>query len=69
MEWRIVNGKLEASIGLMRSLAEVYDANSNALRVELVPGQGEVVRFALSENRNQAKGLEYNGMIFERVER
>ena len=69
MEWRIVNGRLEASIGLLRSLAEVYDANSNALRVELVPGQGEVVRFAFSENRNQAKGLEYNGMIFERVER
>lgn len=67
MKWSVVNGRLEASISLLRSVAEVYDASSEALRVELVPGQGEVVRFIFSENHNQAERLEYFGMRFERI--
>jgi len=67
MEWRVVNGKLETSMGLLRSTAEVYDATKESMRVELTPGQGDVVRFIFDENGSQAARLEYNGQRFERV--
>lgn len=67
MEWRVVNGKLEASMGLLRSVAEVFDATKESLRVELTPGQGDVARFIFGENDTQAARVEYNGQRFERV--
>jgi CubicO group peptidase (beta-lactamase class C family) len=65
MEWRVAGGKLVVSIGPLRSEAEVFDATKNELRVELTPGQGQVIRFDFSGDR--AEGLTYATMKFKRI--
>lgn len=65
MEWCIVNGTLEASIGLLHSVAEVYDAKQNQLRVELIPARGEVVGFFIQSGR--AESISYKGREFMRI--
>ena len=64
MEWRVVDGKLFVRMGVMGSEAEVYDADSNQLRVEL-RGRGEVVSFHFDGER--ATGLSYLDRAFERT--
>ena len=65
MEWRVKDNKLEVSIGPLWSEAEVYDAAKNELRVELVPGSGQVIAFNFSGNR--ADGLTAAAIKFKRV--
>lgn len=67
MEWRLVNGKLESSIGLLRSQAEIYNAGNETVRVELTPGEGEVIRFFFGESEAQATSMEFRGAKFQRV--
>jgi len=64
IEWRVVDGKLRAEMGVMRSDAEVYDAAANQLRVEL-RGGGEVVEFVFKDGK--AVALRYMGRDFTRV--
>jgi hypothetical protein len=65
MEWRLVAGKLEVNMGLIKSPVEVYNAEKNQLRVELT-GNGEVVEFALQGER--AESLKYADRQFIKVE-
>ncbi len=64
MTWRVIEGKLQATIGLLQSAAEVYDGKENQLRVEL-RGGGEVVGFHFDGDR--ADSLMYAGARFQRV--
>lgn len=64
MTWQLVNGKLEVSMGLLWSPAEVYNAEANKFRLELTGG-GEVVGFSL--NAGQAQSLTYRKQTFVRV--
>lgn len=65
MEWRVQNGKLTVSIGPLFSEAEVYDAAKNELRVELMPGRGNVIAFEVSGD--QVVGVNFANMKFKRV--
>lgn len=65
MEWKVVNGKLVVSYGPLWSEAEVYDAAKNELRVELVPGTGQVIAFNFSGDR--AEGITAGPAKFKRV--
>ena len=56
-------GPLRASVGILTSLMEPID-DRRLLRVELIPGSGEAVRFYLGDGR--ADSLEYGGWIFRR---
>ncbi len=64
MDWRVVDGKLEASMGLLHSSVEVYDAEKNQLRVELT-GRGEVIEFSLHGDR--AEAITYDELRFVRA--
>jgi len=64
MEWRVVDGKLEVTMGLLSSAVEVYNGEQNQLRVELVPARGEVVGFSI--RGNQAESITYRGRKFVR---
>ncbi len=66
MEWRVVEGRLFVTAGLMASEVEVYDGAQNQLRVELTGG-GEVVAFVMEGG--QASGLRYAGRAFTRTSR
>lgn len=65
MEWRVQNGKLTVSMGPLFSEAEVYDAAKNEVRVELMPGRGNVVGFEVSGDR--VVGVNFANMKFKRV--
>ena len=65
MEWKVVKDKLVVSYGPLWSEAEVYDAAKNELRVELVPGTGQVIAFNFSGDR--AEGLTAGPVKFKRV--
>jgi hypothetical protein len=65
MEWKVANGKLAVSYGPLWSEAEVYDAAKNELRVEMVPGSGQVIAFEFSGDR--AEGLTAGPVKFKRV--
>ena len=64
MTWRVTDGKLEATIGLLQSVAEVYNGEENQLRVEL-RGGGEVVSFHFDGER--ADSMTYLQAPFQRV--
>ncbi len=64
MTWRVIEGQLQATIGLLQSVAEVYNGKENQLRVEL-RGRGEIVGFHFDGNR--ADSLTYSGARFQRV--
>ncbi len=66
MEWRIVDGQLEAAIGIMQSAATVFDGPKNQLRVEL-QGGGQVVEFRFPENTASAASLLYDDQVYDRV--
>jgi CubicO group peptidase (beta-lactamase class C family) len=65
MEWRVVNGKLEVRAGRLWSVAEVFDGEKNQLRVELQPGQGEVVTFHFDGGR--ASAVTYSEQTYRRI--
>lgn len=64
MEWRVVDGELEVSMGLLESAVEVFNGAENQLRVELLGG-GQVVGFAFQGD--EARSLRYMGRAFARV--
>ncbi|MGH7556392.1 MAG: serine hydrolase [Gemmatimonadota bacterium] len=67
MTWRMVDDQLEVSMGVARSVAEVYAAAKNELRVELTGG-GEVIGFTFPDGGGPAESLEYNGFTMVRVD-
>jgi hypothetical protein len=54
MTWTLQAGRLWADIGVLKSVAEVFDNQSDRLRVELEPGMGEVVQFKFTDGRATA---------------
>jgi len=64
MTWQLVNGKLEVTMGLLWSPAEVFNSEENKFRLELT-GRGEVVGFSL--NAGQVESLTYRKQVFNRV--
>jgi CubicO group peptidase (beta-lactamase class C family) len=63
MRVREEHGRLRLTLGPLEALAEHY-TRPEAVRVEFVPGTGEVVQFYLSAER--ADSLGYSGYIFRR---
>jgi CubicO group peptidase (beta-lactamase class C family) len=61
---REVNGELRASIGQLDSVLEPFTQNDTA-RVELVPGSGEVLRFAF-EDDDRAVSVKLGDEVFRR---
>lgn len=61
------DGKLEASIGPLRSTLESYTEPESA-RVELVPGQGEVLRFVFTAS-DRADAFSSGDDVFRRAAR
>lgn len=51
------------SLGLMHCVAEPY-TKPNSMRVELMPGQGEILRFELREG--EAVSVDYDGILFRK---
>lgn len=51
MTWTVRDGRLWASIGALSSVAEVFDHQTDRLRVELEPGVGQVVQFKFADGR------------------
>ncbi len=66
MEWRVVANGLELRMGVVRSRAEVYDAEKNQLRIE-VGGSGEVAQFLFPEGGRPAGAVRLAGVEFARV--
>jgi hypothetical protein len=64
MTWRVREGRLWAEIGVLRSMAEVFDHETDQLRVELEPGTGQVIQFRFTGDR--ATSVVYLGMEFVR---
>ena len=65
-EIRLVDGRLRATMGPLKSAVEVFDAKKNALRVELT-GSGSVV-YCHFDGPGPAARIETAGTTFERVE-
>lgn len=63
MDWRVVADGLEMRAGVARSRAEVYDADANALRIE-IGGSGGVATFVYEGGR--AVAVSYAGETFRR---
>jgi len=51
MTWTVRDGRLWAEIGVLRSVAEVFDNQKDQLRIELEPGSGTVVQFKFENGR------------------
>ena len=60
------DGRVYARNGVLESVAEVYDGEKHALRVEIIPGQGVVLQFV--ENAGKLVAVTYAGQRFERVQ-
>ena len=63
MTWTVRDGRLQAEIGVLRAVAEVFDHQTDRLRVELEPGLGQVAQFKFGESGPATAmvsgGLEY----------
>lgn len=66
MEWRVVDGELEFAMGVARSRAEVFDARSNRLRIEL-GGSGLVAEFVFPRRGGPARAVKLADDEFTRV--
>ncbi len=64
MDWRLVDGRLHVTAGLLASDVEVFNGDRNQLRVELTGG-GEVIEFVFTDGR--ATELRYAGQMLRRV--
>ena len=51
MTWTVRDGRLWAEIGVLWSVAEVFDNQKDQLRIELEPGSGTVVQFKFENGR------------------
>ncbi len=65
--WEQRGDKLHARWGLLQATAEVYDAVSNKLRVELEPGRGEIIEFKFADGK--ATSIVYGGREFTKINR
>jgi hypothetical protein len=65
--WQVIAGGLEARAGIAGSRAEVYDAASDALRIEI--GGGVVADFEFPEGGGPATAVVIEGERYERVAR
>jgi CubicO group peptidase (beta-lactamase class C family) len=65
MRWTARDGRLWAEIGLLKSIAEVFDAANNRLRAELEPGTGEVFSFTFQDGK--AVSVTYSNREYKRV--
>jgi hypothetical protein len=68
MDWRVVAGGLEVTMGVAHSRAEIFDAADNLLRVTLTGG-GTVVGFEFEDGEEQAARVSWSDQVFTRVER
>ncbi|HUF27467.1 MAG TPA: serine hydrolase [Gemmatimonadaceae bacterium] len=66
MEWRVVAGGLEMTLGVVHSRAEVFDASKHQLRIE-VGGGGQVAEFRFPEAGGPARGVRLAGQEFARA--
>ena len=66
VEWRVIDGRLHARAGVSRGPAEVYDAETDALRVELF-GSGQVADFEFPSGGGSASSFVMDGHEFRRV--
>jgi hypothetical protein len=66
MRWTVRDGRLWAEIGLLKSVAEVFDADNNQLRAELEPGTGEVISFKIENGK--AVSLTYSNQEYKRID-
>lgn len=64
MEIRVANNHLTATLGNLSSAMEPYDGK-NALRVELIPGRGQIVRFSVGTS-GRADSLQYRDAVWKR---
>jgi CubicO group peptidase (beta-lactamase class C family) len=64
MTWAVQGNRLWTNMGVLKSVAEVFDHQTDALRVELEPGNGQVVQFKFEKGR--AVALTYAGHEFIR---
>jgi CubicO group peptidase (beta-lactamase class C family) len=64
MIWTVRDGRLWAQIGVLKSIADVFDPATSKLRAELEPGVGEVIGFDIENGR--AVSLNYSGRKFVR---
>jgi len=64
MTWTVREGRLWAEIGVLKSIATVFDNQTDRLRVELEPGTGTVVQFKFENDR--ALGLSHQGFEYTR---
>jgi CubicO group peptidase (beta-lactamase class C family) len=64
MMWQAEGAQLSVRMGALVSDAEVFDARTHALRVELT-GRGEVMRFQVTDGLVQ--GLQYAGGTYRRM--
>jgi CubicO group peptidase (beta-lactamase class C family) len=64
---RVEGNALRASLGPLDAVIEPYTEPESA-RVELVPGNGEVLRFVFDGNGERATALQYQDLLFPRVE-
>ena len=62
--WTVRDGRLWAEIGVLKSVATVFDAQTDKLRVELEPGQGIVAEFKFENDR--ATALVLSGRTYGR---
>jgi len=66
MEWKVVAGGLEMWMGVLRSRAEVFDAEVHRLRVDFA-GSGRVLEFAFGDGTGPARSVTFLGQEFMRV--
>ena len=64
MRWTVRDGRLWADLGLLKSMAEVFDGTNHKLRVEMEPGSGEVVEFKVTDGK--VVGLKFANREFTR---
>lgn len=62
----VAGDALDVRMGVATSRAEVYDATTSRLRVELTGG-GEVVEFVFPESDGPAQAVRYNREVFARL--
>ncbi len=66
IEFRVVAGGLEFHFGIARGRAEVFDADQDALRIE-IGGSGMVIQFRFEPPGGPASGVVLQGVPFSRV--
>ena len=62
----IRDGRAHVRNGVLESVAEIYDGDKHALRVEIVPGSGVVLQFV--EGGGKLLAVTYAGQRYERAQ-